>query len=59
MYFDTKPDADDGNPKLRVNSLTQLEIILEENDLCDIFQVQNPHVRRFSRSKGLHLNKEG
>ena len=49
MYFDTKLDADSGNPKLKVNSLIQLEIILEENDLCDIFRVQNPYVRRFSR----------
>ena len=48
MYFDTKLDADGGNPKLKVNSLTQLEIILEENDLGDIFRVQNPYVRRFS-----------
>ena len=48
MYFDTKLDADCGNPKLKVNSLTQLEIKLEENDLCDIFRVQNPYVRRFS-----------
>ena len=45
MYFDTKLDAHGGNPKLKVNSLTQLKIILEENDLCDIFQVQNPYVR--------------
>ena len=46
MYFDTKLEADGGNPNLKVNSLTQLEIIL---DLCDIFRVQNPYVRRFSR----------
>ena len=26
MYFDTKLDADGGNPKLKVNSLTQLEV---------------------------------
>ena len=48
MYFDTKLEADGGNQKLKVNSLTQLEIIPEENDLCDTFRVQNPHVRRFS-----------
>ena len=48
MYFDTKLDTDGGTPKLKVNSLTQLEIILEENGLCDIFRVQNPYVRRFS-----------
>ena len=48
MYFDTKLDADGGTPKLKVNSLTQLEIILEENDLRDIFRVQNPYVRHFS-----------
>ena len=48
MYFDTKLDADGGTPKLKVNSLTQLEIILEENDLCDIFRIQNPYVRCFS-----------
>ena len=47
-YFDTKLDTDGGNPKLKVNSLTQLETILEENDLRDIFRVQNPFVRRFS-----------
>ena len=33
MDIDTKLDADVGNPKLKVNSITQLEIILEENDL--------------------------
>ena len=48
MYFDTKLDTDGVKPKLKVNSLTQLEIIREENDLCDIFRVQSPHVRRFS-----------
>ena len=48
MYFNTKLDVDGGNPKLKVNSLTQLEIILEENDLCDIFRVQNPYLRHFS-----------
>ena len=36
MYFDTKLDADGGNPTLKVNSLAQLEIILEDNGLCDI-----------------------
>ena len=30
MYFDTKLDADGGNLKLKVNSLTQLEIIVEK-----------------------------
>ena len=40
MHFDTQADKDRDNPKLKVNSLTQLEIILEENDLCDIFRVQ-------------------
>ena len=48
MYFDTKLNADGGNRKLKVNSLTQLEIILKENDLCDIFRVQNPYVKHFS-----------
>ena len=48
MHFNTKLDANGGNPKLKTNSLTQLEIILKENDLCDIFRVQNPYVRRFS-----------
>ena len=48
MYFDTKLDADGGTPKLKVNSLSQLEIILEEIDLFDIFRVQNFYVRRFS-----------
>ena len=48
MYFDTKLDAEGDNPKLKVNSSTQLKIILEENELCDIFRVRNPYVRRFS-----------
>ena len=52
MYFDTKLDTDGGNPKLTVNSLTKLEIILEENDLCDIFEVQNPYVRHLLNKKG-------
>ena len=37
MYFDTKLDADGGKPRLKVNSSTQVEIILEGNDLCDFF----------------------
>ena len=36
MYFDTKLDPDGDNLNLTVNSLTQFEIILKENDLCDI-----------------------
>ena len=47
IYFVTKLDADRGDPRLKVNSLTQLEIILKENDLCDIFRVQHPYVRCF------------
>ena len=59
MHFDTKLEADGGNPKLKVNSLTKLEIILEENDLCDIFGVQNLYVRCFLWCQRAHLNKEG
>ena len=59
MYFDTKLDADGGNPKLKVNSSTQLEIILEENDLRDICESKIYMSHAFHCAKGRLLNKKG
>ena len=37
-----------GNPKLKIGSVEQLQIILQEFDLCDIWRIRNPDVKRFT-----------
>ena len=46
--FDCKLDADGGNPKLKTESITKLISIMSENDLCDIFRVHNPEMKRYT-----------
>ena len=48
-FFDCKLDADGGNPKLKIQSITKLVSIMSENDLCGIFRVLQ------SRNETLHL----
>ena len=47
-FFDCKLDADGGNPKLKIQSITKLVSIMSENDLCDIFSVRNPEMKRYT-----------
>ena len=47
-FFDYKLDADGGNPKLKVQSIAKLVSMMSENDLCDIFRVRNPDMKRYA-----------
>ena len=47
-FFDCKLDADRGNPKLKIQSITKLLSIMSDNDLCDIFRVRNPEMKRYT-----------
>ena len=47
-FFDCKLDADGGNPKLKIQSITTLVSIMSENDLCDIFRVHNPEMKHYT-----------
>ena len=47
-FFDCKLDADGGNPKLKIQSITKLVSIMSENDLCDIFRVRNLEMKRYT-----------
>ena len=46
LIFDSNLDADGDKPQLKVNSLSKLLSITEENDLCDIFRVRCPDEKR-------------
>ena len=48
LYFDTFLDADGGNPKLKINSLSRLISMMEENELSDIFRIRYPDSRQFT-----------
>ena len=47
-FFDCKLDADGGNPKLKIQSITKLVSIICKNYLCDIFRVHNPEMKRYT-----------
>ena len=47
-FFDCKLDADGGDPKLRIQSITKLVLIMSENDLCGIFRVHNPEMKCYT-----------
>ena len=47
-FFNCKLDADGGNPKLKIQSITKLVSMMSENDLCDIFRVRNPEMKRYT-----------
>ena len=45
-------DADGGNPKLKIQSITKLVLKMFENDLCDIVKViRNPEMKRYRGRK--------
>jgi hypothetical protein len=41
-------DAEGGNTNLKLNSLSELAKLQEKFDLCDIYRIRNPTLRRFS-----------
>ena len=47
-FFDCKLDADGGNPKLKIQSITKLVLTMSENDLCNTFRVRNPEIKRYT-----------
>ena len=48
LIFDINLDADGGKPQLKVNSLSKLLSITEENDLCGIFRVRYSNKKCFT-----------
>ena len=48
FFFDCKLDANGGNPKLKVQSIAKLVLMMSENDLCDIFRVRNPEMKHYT-----------
>ena len=48
LIIDSELDSDGGNPRLKIQSLSKPVSIMSENELCDIFQVRNPDVKRFT-----------
>lgn len=50
LYFDLSLETFGGNPKLKVRSLEQLLVMLEELDLCDIWRIRNSDSKRFTWS---------
>ena len=48
LIFDINLYADGGKPQLKVNSLSKLLSITDENDLCDIFRVRCPNEKRLT-----------
>ena len=47
-FFDCKLDVNGGNPKLKIQSITELVSMMSENDVCDIFRVRNPEMKRYT-----------
>ena len=47
-YFDSKLDASGGKPTIKKQTIPKLIEILETFDLCDIWRIRNPNLRRFS-----------
>ena len=48
MVFDKSLDTDGGNPSVKTKSLSKLQEIMTENDLCNIFRICNSQERRFT-----------
>ena len=48
VIFDTNLDADEGNPQLKLNSVTKLLSMIAENDMCDIYRVRYPFSKRYT-----------
>ena len=47
-YVDCKLEVDGGNPKLKIQSITKLVLMISEYDLCDIFRVLSPEMKRYT-----------
>ena len=47
LFFEKSLDTDRGNPSVKTKSLSKLQEIMTENNLCDIFRIRNPQERRF------------
>ena len=48
LFFEKSLDTDGGNRSVKTKSLSKLQEIMTENDLCDIFTIRNPQERRFT-----------
>ena len=48
LFLDKSLDTDGGNLSVKTKSLSKLQEIMTENDLCDIFRILNPQERRFT-----------
>ena len=55
IIFDKSSDADGGSPCLKLGAFQKLVDIMSKYDLCDIFWVRNPKLRRFSWRQKLRL----
>ena len=58
-FFDCKLDADGRNPKLKVQSIAKLISMMSENDLCDIFRVRNPDMKRYTWRRKTPFKQHG
>ena len=47
LFFEKSLDTDGGNPSVKTKSLSKLQEIMTENNLCDIFRIRNPQERCF------------
>lgn len=48
FIFDIDLEAFGGNASLKVNSISTIESINLENDLCDIWRIRNPNSKRYT-----------
>ena len=48
LSFEKSLDTDGGNPSVKTKSLSKLQEIMTENDLCDIFRIRNSQERHFT-----------
>ena len=48
IFFDSKLDAQGGNPTIKKKSLAKLIELKESDDLCDIWRVRNTKSWRFN-----------
>ena len=48
FFLDTKLEAKGGKPVLKKHSIAKIIEILENFDLCDIWRIRNPNLKRFT-----------
>ena len=48
LTFDIRLDADGGSLKLKLKSVSKVSSIMAEHDLCDIYRIRNPEIKRFT-----------